>query len=300
MTFEWSLLDTWPAWQQVWARVADAPLEAQIDAWAGEYMALYPALFDKQVADYASVGMDWRTVAQERVFPPMAERTPRMATAHDVILRGHHAVAARFGEHLRVDFTCRFVVYVGLECGAGWATTYEATPACLLGLEAIANLSWHTEEHIQGLIAHELGHLAHMVWRERAGVSNLKESEAHPLFLLYSEGFAQRAEHVTLGRDAWHMCDERNTWLAWCRAREGWLAGEFLRRVDAGEDVRDFFGSWFAIEGHSQAGYYLGHQVVRAFESQEPTLPAIAMWPKEKVHRQVRRALRSLASGSER
>jgi hypothetical protein len=32
-----TLLDIWPAWQRVWTRVADAPIEAQIDAWATEY-----------------------------------------------------------------------------------------------------------------------------------------------------------------------------------------------------------------------------------------------------------------------
>jgi len=296
MAFTWSLLDTWPTWQEVWARVADASLETQIDAWATEYMARYPALLDKQVADYASAGMDWRTVARERVFPPMAARTLRMAAAHDALLRGHGAVAARFGERLGADFACRFVIYVGLECGAGWATRYEGAPACLLGLEAIANRGWQAEDSLQGLVAHELGHLAHMVWRERAGVSDLAGSEAHPLFLLYSEGFAQRVEHLTRGRDTWHMCDEADEWLAWCQAHEGWLAGEFLRRVDAAEPVRDFFGSWYTIEGYTQTGYYLGHQVVRALESQGSVLRVIAAWPEEEVHRQVRQVLRRLAS----
>lgn len=296
MVFNWHLLDTWPAWRQTWDRVAHAPLEMQIDAWAMEYMALYPALFEKQVDNYASLDMDWRAVARDRVFPSMTTRMPHMTTAHDTFLRCHDAVARRFGDHLQADFSCEFVVYVGLECGAGWATTYEGTPACLLGLEAIANLGWQTETQLAGLITHELGHLAHIVWRARAGVSDLEESESDPLFLLYSEGFAQRVEHVALGQDRWHMRDERGNWLAWCRDREGWLAGEFLRRVDAGEPVRDFFGSWFAIEGHSQAGYYLGHQIVCTLERDNPSLQAIAVWPEEQVHRQVRQILRSMAS----
>ncbi len=306
------LLDTWPAWQLVWARVADAPIEAQIEAWATEYMAPYPALLDKQVTDYASAGVDWRAVARERVFPHMAARTPRMAAAHQAILRCHGDLAGRFRERLGADFAFRFVVYVGLECGAGWATIlrfapldcardrqdkpYEGTPACLLGLEAIANLGWESEDHIRGLIAHELGHLAHMVWRERAGVSALEESEAEPLFRLYSEGLASRAEQVILGgQDTWHLAGEGDEWLAWCRAREGWLAGEYLRRADAGADVRDFFGSWFAIEGHSQAGYYLGRQVVHSLERETPTLRALAVWPAEQVHRRVREVLHEMA-----
>ncbi|MDF1501291.1 MAG: hypothetical protein P1P76_12580, partial [Anaerolineales bacterium] len=30
--------------------------------------------------------------------------------------------------------------------------------------------------------------------------------------------------------------------------------------------VRDFFGSWFQIEGRSQTGYYLGHEIIRRLE----------------------------------
>ncbi|MBU0493971.1 MAG: hypothetical protein KKA73_30095 [Chloroflexi bacterium] len=292
---DWPVLDTWPHWQAVWARVAQAPLDDQIDAWANEYMARYPALFAKQTADYASAGVDWRTVARDRVFPHLAERAPRMAAAHDVILAVHTPVLDQFGARLGVDFSGRLVIYVGLECGAGWATTYEGTPACLLGLEAIANLDRHTPERLRGLIAHELGHLAHMVWRERAGASDLEESEADPLFLLYSEGFAQRVEHVTLGCDAWHMGDEDQAWLAWCQAHVGALAAEFLRRLDAGEPVREFFGSWYDIQGHSQTGYYLGHEVVRDLERDGTPLPALAVWSEHEVQRQVRRRLRALA-----
>jgi len=290
------LLDTWPAWQQVWARVANAPLEAQIDAWATDYMALYPTLFAKQVADYASAGLDWRAVARERVFPHLAARTPRMIAAHQAILRCHSDLTWCFRERLGADFTFLFVVYVGLECGAGWATMYEGLPACLLGLEAIANLGWESEDQIQGLIAHELGHLAHMVWRERAGVSTLEESEAEPLFRLYSEGLASRAEQVIRGQDTQHLEDQDGEWLAWCRTHESWLAGEYLRRVDAGADVRDFFGSWFAIAGHSQTGYYLGHQVVQVLERQVPTLRALAVWPAEQVRQRVRAILQEMAT----
>jgi hypothetical protein len=125
----------------------------------------------------------------------------------------------------------------------------------------------------------------------------LEESEADPYFRLYSEGFAQRAEHSTWDQGTWHMADEDDEWLTWCRAREGWLAGEFLRRVDTGEDVRDFFGSWYAIEGHSQAGYYLGHRVIQSFEGEGLTLREIAVWPAADVRRRVWAALRNLARG---
>lgn len=38
------------------------------------------------------------------------------------------------------DLTC--VIYVGIGCGAGWATSYRQQPAILFGLENIAEEGW--------------------------------------------------------------------------------------------------------------------------------------------------------------
>jgi hypothetical protein len=58
--------------------------------------------------------------------------------------------------------------------------------------------------------------------------------------------------------------------LSWCRENRGWLAREFLRRVDAGQEIKDFFGSWFEIQGHSETGYFLGQEVIKELEKQLP------------------------------
>ena len=54
--------------------------------------------------------------------------------------------------------------------------------------------------------------------------------------------------------------------LGTCRtgrtSRTRWLAAEFLRRVDQGEDMRPFFGSWFDLRGKKQTGYFLGHELI--------------------------------------
>ena len=166
-------------------------------------------------------------------------------------------------ESLKLDFDVLFVVYVGIGCGAGWATRYDKRPAVLLGLENIAEEKWHTKRRLAGLISHEVGHLTHMGWRNEWKV--FEEASEDPIFRLYSEGFAQRCEHLILGGETWHMARGRE-WVTWCERHEGWLAREFLKRIGMKASVRDFFGSWLAIRGKSQTGYFLGHGFVRHLE----------------------------------
>lgn len=285
------ILDMWEDFLRFWRAAADLPLPAQIDLWRADSTARYPELLRKQVEDYESQGADWRQVAAERVFPRLRERLPLMQAARDLLPDVCASIYERAQAALGLDFDATFVLYVGIGCGAGWATRYKGQPACLLGLENIAEEGWHTRERLEGLVAHELGHLAHMAWR-----GEWEEFAAHerdPLFLLYSEGFAMRCEEVILG-SAGHLEQDRE-WLAWCAAHLGTLAAEFLRRVEAGETVRDFFGSWHEIQGRSQTGYYLGRQFVRDLE-QGRALRDVACLPAEQVREAARTFLHAALS----
>lgn len=272
------VLDTWDDFLGFWRAAADLPLPAQIDLWRSAYMARYPELLRKQVEDYESQGVDWRQAAAERVFPRLPERLPLMQAARDLLPDVCASIYEGAQAALGLDFDVVFVIYVGIGCGAGWATRYEGQPACLLGLENIAEEGWHTRERLEGLVAHELGHLAHMAWRGEW--EEFAACERDPLFLLYSEGFAMRCEEAILG-SAGHL-EQDGEWLAWCFAHRAMLAAEFLRRVEAGETARDFFGSWHEIQGRSQTGYYLGREMVRRMQ-QGRALRDVARLPPEQV-----------------
>lgn len=156
---------------------------------------------------------------------------------------------------------------MGIGCGAGWATTYEGKPAVLFGLENVAQEGWQSRETLQGLMAHELGHLTHFHWREQAG---LAPDQDGPWWQLYSEGFAQWCEHLLHDR-RWHMQGGAGTpWQDWCGDNLGWLAAEFLRRVDADRDLRPFFGSWHDLRGYKQTGYFLGHELIKILQARAP------------------------------
>ena len=260
-----NLVDAFPAFLAFWEQAQHKPLEEQILAWETEYMAPWPELLAKQIDTYTGEGEDWRQIARERVFPYLAERLPLMREARDNLLRFIVPIHSRTREVLAFDVDIAFVIYVGIGLGAGWATPYDCLPAVLFGLENIAECGWSRPPELDGLIAHEIGHLAHFHWREENGLPD----GSGPMWQLYSEGLAMRCEHKVLGIESWHMSchDREGDWLAWCKEHRGWLAAEFLRMIETGEPIRPFFGSWFEIRGRKQTGYFLGHELVRRLES---------------------------------
>ena len=76
-----------------------------------------------------------------------------------------------------------------------------------------------------------------------------------------------------------------------------WLAGrlpleKYLRRVESGESVRNFFGSWFEIRGKKQTGYFLGHEFIRWLE-EEHSLQEITVYSIGDVRKWADQYLRS-------
>jgi hypothetical protein len=264
MVSNYHIIDTFPAFLSFWGSAQHKPLSVQIDAWSSEYMSQWPELLQKQLKDYSDEGLDWRQVAREKVFPFLSERLPAMCGAHRNLVGCCASIHSRAQEALGFESAATFVIYVGIGCGAGWATTLHNAPAVLFGLENVAECGWSQPPALTGLVAHEIGHLAHQHWRTEDGL----KPGSGPWWQLYEEGFAQRCEHVILAVDTWHQSTGVNDddWLDWCQSHRAWLAAEFLRRADADESVRPFFGSWFHIRGHRQCGYFLGHEAIRELE----------------------------------
>lgn len=111
--------------------------------------------------DYASIDENWRVIADERIFPALPERLPEMQIAHNNLLNGCEGVYHRAQQTLEFDCDLVCVIYLGLGCGAGWTTEYAGKPAILFGVENIAKEGWQVQEMLEGLMAHELGHLLH-------------------------------------------------------------------------------------------------------------------------------------------
>lgn len=268
-------------------RKSPTPFEL-MKAWEEHYSRNYPELYRLQVECYGEAGASWREIALKHVFNKLWERLLLIQEAHENIRQAVPAAYRKFEEFWSLGLEVIFVVYVGIGCGAGWATQYKDKYAVLLGLENIAELEWHSRDSLEGLTLHELAHIAHMALRGLKP-KEFEELESDPLFLLYSEGFATRAEHLMMGRETWRIAKDRE-WLEWCKQNIGELACEYLRRVAEGAPVNDFYGSWLSIAGKSQVGYYLGHKLIKSLE-EHMDLKTIAKLSREDVGRLAKKFL---------
>jgi len=285
-----TIVDAFPAFLELWPSIRYKAVDEQLVAWETLYMADWPELLSMQQACYAEDGEDWRQIARDIVFPHLAERVPGMEEAHRHLLSLCGPVFARAQRQLGLEADIVAVIYAGIGCGAGWVTTYQAMPAILFGLENAAEEGWTGPVALAGLIAHEIGHVAHLHWR---GQHDLP-SGSGPWWQLYTEGFAQHCEQAILGADSWHMASQAVGWWEWCRANEGWLAAKFLRAADSDESARPFFGSWHNIAGWKQTGYYLGRGVIQRLEAAMDLRQLALLGEIEPL---MRRELEALAAG---
>lgn len=188
-------------------------LPAQIDRWEGEYLADWPELLEKLKRSYSEAGVNWKRIARSRIFPHLIERLSRMRTLHRSLLRSLPSSWRASRRVLKLDFPVRFVIYVGIGVGAGWATGYGGKPACLFGLENAAEASAGKIGGTVGLVSHEVAHLAHGVWRRQSGLRAI-ELPRRPLWQLYEEGFATEAERQISGSRRFRQRTGRSDWLA--------------------------------------------------------------------------------------
>lgn len=258
----YQIIDTFPEFLDEWEKVMGKPVETQIDQWASINGGRWPELLEKQLDNYVSAGEDWKEIARSKIFP-YGQRLTSMQKAHAGLLSQCPIVYDQAVKRLHLDYDILFVVYAGIGCGAGWVTRYQDKAAVLFGLENIADEGWEALPVLAGLIAHEIGHIAHTGWRNQKGLPELDG----PWWDLYLEGFAQCCEQAILEGESWHMSGASG-WLEWCQSHRSWLAAEFIHAAELG-NTKPFFGSWFNILGYRQSGYYLGHEVVRAIEAEE-------------------------------
>lgn len=104
-------------------------------------------------------------------------------------------------------------------------------------------------------------------------------------------------EHLVMGRETWHEQAGQPGWLEWCVRNRGRLAQALLARLERGDNARDFFGSWYEVEGFRQCGYYLGHEIVREM-GEGDELRNVALLPPSEVDVQLAARLRALAASS--
>jgi hypothetical protein len=291
MAGETQVVDLWPEFLNFWRESEHLPAPEQVAQWLALFAHLEPEIHARYAASMAEDGQDWTDDLLRHHWPSLSEHLPHMAEAHDCILTVYEPTAEQARMALGIDlYPVLVIIPVGY---GGWATRYRGGPACDLGLDTIVELGWwERAETLAGLVAHELGHLAHYRCRREP----IEYHARGPFWDIYDEGFAQVCEGLVQG-EVYHLASHQPGWLQWGRAHRGMLAREFLRRVDAGEALAGFFGSYpeLNIEGYREMGYFLGQEIVGAWVADEG-LKSVALIPEDEAVRRVRGALEDLAA----
>lgn len=162
-----------------------------------------------------------------------------------------------FGETVDADI----ILYMGLCNGAGTATVIEGRNTILLGIEKIIELNWHDSRSMTALIYHELGHIWHNVFGKFHQNTDTPGQKA--ILQLYQEGIAMYFEQVICNDFSFYHQD-KNGWLNWCNENKEKLLSEFIKRIESNTSVQEFFGDWTSYLGHSDTGYFLGCEIVKA------------------------------------
>ena len=274
--FKIEIVDTFPNFIDYWKNNKNKPIDTQISSWSSEYMGSYPELLEKQIKSYKADKANWVNIAREKVFPFILNRFNQMEKARNNLIAIIPDISKK-AKQLGLNFKVVYVIYVGIGCGAGWASTFKKNSACLLGLENIVELNWMDKKTLEGLCAHELAHLMHLSWRKKAR----KKSGEGSFWNLYEEGFASRFEQLITGKNILHEQKYNKNWLLWCKNNKNWLAAKFLKEHNNKKKIKKFFGSWFNIKGYKQCGYFLGCEFIKDLEKTHNIKSISLLSPKE-------------------
>lgn len=255
---EINLIDTFTGFSNVWKAVADRDVETQLNAWQEYYSKKYPFIYDLIVNDYEADKADWRTIARDRIFPLIGKKFDEIILAHavaeDTILEVQELVSDMIKDKMRPIY----IIIIGLGNGAGWAAALHDKPAVIIGLENVVDLGWHTKDAMKGLILHEVGH----IYQRMARLDNMQTQGTGPFWRLYEEGFAQYFEYNILGSKKAHQSTGQKGWEKWCSKNLKYLARRFLSDIGSQKGTRNFFASWYNIDGWKETGYFLGEYIM--------------------------------------
>ena len=197
-------------------------------------------------------------------------------------VRSFRRVTERLDERIRLAFgkspDAEVVLMLGLGNGAGWATTLNGKPTVLLGIEKIVELHWCSEDDMNGLVLHELGH----VYAAQFGTSLSPSREQRLLAQLFSEGIAMVFEQELVGNpDYFHQ--NVNGWTTWCHEHLSAIAHCFAAEAARlTRETQRYFGDWVSFEGYPDVGYYLGARFVR-FLMEKMTFDEVLLLPLSQI-----------------
>lgn len=281
-----NIIDTFPYFRDVFKDKLNLPVDKKIELWEYSYIARFPELERKCKSDYEDSGYSWRNIAETMVFNKTKGDFGKMIEAHENLLQAFGDINKKVKNVFGIEPDINVVLYCGLLNSAGWVTNYDGKRAILHGIDKIAELNWYTMKKIKPLIAHELCHVVHFELRGEEGVEEYTERNNYTrgIWRIYEEGFAQFYQQLLLGSDI----DPRGyEWFEKCELNKDRLKKLYFEALyDEKKGTKEFYGDWFQVLGVSDAGYYLGAQLIKEL-SLDFSVKEIAMLGFDKISENV-------------
>lgn len=210
------------------------------------------------IDDYKKQGFDWSKVAFDRVFNYDKDFVNKMNSTSKMLERIVISMQGRLNEFFKLTRQDTIIIiYHGLGNAAGWVTAFMGRPAIYLGIEKIVELGWDNQNKLEDLVSHEYGHLVHM--EVRGPLAPYFDFKRKMIYRMYTEGVATYCESIFNGREK-----STPTWYSECLQLESELKSEFLKRLNNESiNCEDFFGDWNPVLGISEAGYFLGLEIIK-------------------------------------
>lgn len=237
-----------------------------LECWK-EYILPYNEIKEQCLKD--SIEYDFDISIKPVILDALILNFNKIETAHDNFIKLIESLSNNFQHTFSIDEEVYIYFYIGLCNGAGWATEINSHPAVLIGAEKVAELNWHEEKLMIGLIYHELSHVAHSILRNQNLDIQFNTEREESIWQLYTEGFAQRYEQVLYKDGFYHQ--DNNCWLKWCQDNHDEICREYLHRMKNGISTQCFYGSWVDFKEHSDVGYYLGCEFIKNISSNYST-----------------------------
>ncbi|WP_069650112.1 hypothetical protein [Caloranaerobacter ferrireducens] len=259
------IIDTFKEFKEVFQNNLDLSIEEKIELWDKAYICKFPELEKKIKEDYDLNGYNWREIAKSKVFNNTKKDYEKMMQAYNNILQIINGINKKVFDIFNLDLELNIVLYCGLCNSAGWVDRYNGKRAVFYGIDKIAELEWHTIEKLDPLIAHELCHVIHFELRGEDDLPKEVEKNKYNIGIwrIYEEGFAQFYQNKLLGKDV----DSRGKeWLKKCNDKKNDLKKLYEQALKEEEGTKRFFGDWFKILGVSDAGYFLGAELIKKLD----------------------------------
>jgi len=271
------LIDSMRDFLIYWRSYSGKDPEEMFQGWLMDYISSYPELLIAEV-NYRRGLTQLRNIMIEEVLPKLDSRIHDIIEAWMLLLQNLESVYSLAADALGVHLDPVFAIYVASGWRSDWITSILGKPAILIDVGGLAEVGWISEEKIRGMIAFNLGLLYHAL--RRGGVEKFRKLEADPFFRLYSEGFAQLIEHITLNLKISHLLVEGA--VAGFEQKSSEIASEYLARAEKG-DVEDFYNPQKEIQGLRFAAAYLGHALSELLREEGMSIEELAGLPEHDV-----------------